>query len=240
MEELQKDLIRTKEVYRTVFEQAKIAIDTKLGILKKSFICGKCIENCSIDFAQAELFKKFPNNCTYKLWQKRALVELKGQISKDIYEKIQQMNARRNDYKCARCSSCCNMASSEFTYAQLKEKAENGDRFAKEFTSIFVPYESNDIPRKIYPEYVELLEEKFEGEIQFYHCPKLGEDGLCTDYENRPSICRSFPDNPLAALPPKCGFRHWKDEVEITALLLHAMVEIVGFYIQQLEKITSE
>lgn len=240
MEDLQKDLNKTKEVYRAVFAQAKEAIDKKLDILKKSFLCSGCLENCTIDFNNAALFKSYPVNCTFRMWQKRALAELKSQISKDIYFKIQQMNQKRENYSCLKCSSCCNMASSEFTYEELKEKAKNGDRFAGEFISIFVPYENNEIPRKIYPEYVKLLEEKFDWGIQFYHCPKLGADGLCSDYENRPSICRSFPENPLAALPPKCGFRPWKDEVEITALLLHAMVEIVGFYTQKLEQLTDK
>ena len=69
-----------------------------------------------------------------------------------------------------------------------------------------------------------------ENEIYFYYCPKLGDDGLCTDYENRPGICRDFPNNPLVALPLKCFFNTWKEEVEITALTLHALIDIVGFY----------
>lgn len=240
MEDLNKDLNKIRDVYRDVFEHSKNAIDSQLEALKKTVICNHCRENCDISFSSAELFQMYPVDCCYRLWQKAALNKLKGQISKDIYEKIQQMNNKRQNYNCQRCASCCRLASSEFTYEELKEKAKNGDKFAKEFTSIFIPYDSDEIPRKIYPEYVALLKEKFDEEIQFYHCPKVSEAGLCMDYENRPSICRSFPDNPLAALPPKCGYRAWKDDVEIIALMLHAMVEIVGFYITKLEYLLSE
>ena len=239
MEELQRDLNKTKEVYKTVFLQARNAIDAQLEMLKKNYLCTNCTKNCSIEFSKISLFQSFPENCNYKNWQKASLKKLCEQISKDIYLKIQQMNSKRKNYQCARCASCCRMASSEFTYEELKEKAKSGDKFAKEFVETFIPYENNDIPRQIYPEYVALLEDKFDENIQFYHCPKLGKDGLCTDYENRPSICRSFPENPLAALPPKCGFRDWKDETEVTALLLHAMVEIVGFYIENLKKLCN-
>lgn len=234
-ENLEKDLNRTKEVYRTIFEKAKQAIDIQLNILKKNVVCTHCIKECNIAYSAANLFEKYPENCCFRNWQKAAYEKLLGKISKDIYEKIQVIDKKRQNYKCAKCSSCCKLASSEFTYDELKQKAANGDRFAKEFTSIFVPYPNNKIPEQIYPEYVALLEKKFDKDIQFYYCPKLGKDGLCTDYENRPSICRSFPENPLAALPPKCGFHKWKEENEITALLLHALIEIVEFYKSKLE-----
>lgn len=233
MNNLQKDLNKIKNIYRDVFEKAKDAIDKKLEHLKVSYPCS---ENCKKGYES--LFEKFPDDSTHSKWQKDALEMLKGEISRDILNKIKQIDLRRGCFECSKCSSCCNMASSEFTYEELKQKAQNGDKFANQFTETFVPYENSEAARSIYPEYVELLEEKFDS-IQFYYCPKLGEDGLCTDYENRPDICREFPNNPLAALPPKCGFHQWKDETEILAMLLHAMVEIVEFYIEKLEKLVN-
>lgn len=152
-------------------------------------------------------------------------------VPQDIYKKWQQMLNYRDNFKCIGCATCCKLACSEFSYEELKQKAQNGDNFATQFIGIFIPYENEDEPRKIYPEYFELLHEKLEGEkVYFYHCPKLTEENRCSDYENRPNICRDFPDNPLSLLPSACGFACWKTEVEPTALMLHSMLEIVGFY----------
>ena len=35
-------------------------------------------------------------------------------------------------------------------------------------------------------------------------CPVLGRDGRCTDYENRPALCRSFE----AGSDPLCAMHH--------------------------------
>lgn len=239
MNTLKNNMHKTRKIYRELFIKATEAIDKQLNNLKKSSLCNHCKSDCNLDFNTINLFQKFPDDCNYRFWQEAALNELEGRISKDIYEKIQAVDNQREGSSCAMCASCCNLASSEFSYEELKEKAANGDKFASEFISIFVPYESNDEARKIYPDYVSLIEEQFAQEdgINFYHCPKIGEDKLCMDYENRPQICRDFPTNPLVVFPPECAYRKWKDEVEITALLLHAMVEIVGFYKVKLKEI---
>ena len=157
-------------------------------------------------------------------------------------KKIQLIEKRRQCFSCGRCTSCCKLASSEYSYEELKERAKNGDKFSAEFVSIFVPYESIDEPRKIYPDYIKMIEEKFadQTEVHFYYCPKLGSDGLCTDYENRPNICRDFPNNPLVALPLKCSYNEWKQEVEITALTLHALIDIIGFYKDKLNELLND
>ena len=128
------------------------------------------------------------------------------------------------------------MACSEFSYTELTEKAENGDKFAKQFTSIFIPYETKDEAKKVYPEYIKMLDDSKEGDVYFYHCPKVDENNRCTDYENRPQICRDFPDNPLALLPKKCGYNKWKEEIEPIALMLHSMLEIVDFYKEKINQ----
>lgn len=156
-------------------------------------------------------------------------------IPKDIHRKWTQMFSYRENFGCVGCATCCKLACSEFSYEELKQKAQNGDNFATQFVSIFIPYENENEPKKIYPEYFKLLEEKLEGEkVYFYHCPKLTAENRCCDYENRPQICRDFPDNPLSLLPAACGFAKWKAEVEPTALMLHSMLEIVGFYKERL------
>lgn len=137
----------------------------------------------------------------------------------------------KNFFSCSGCAACCKLACSEFSPEQLEEKSKNGDSLAKQFTSVFVPYENEVDAEKIYPEYFELLKSKTPGEkVYFYHCPKVTEDNRCLDYENRPQICRDFPDNPIGFLPKTCGFANWKGEVEPTALMVRAITEIVDFY----------
>lgn len=165
-----------------------------------------------------------------KKWQSAVLKMFDEEIARDIYIKWQEILAYRKNFSCKKCATCCNLACSEFSPEQLKQKAKNGDNFATQFLSVFVPYSSKEEARKIYPEYIKMLEDNKEDDVYFYHCPKLSECKLCSDYENRPQICRDFPDNPLSILPKSCGFYEWKQEVEPVALLCHSMMEIIQFY----------
>jgi Fe-S-cluster containining protein len=181
-----------------------------------------------------EIFLKSSEELTRRIEEVKSedvLKFLNEDISKEIYEELMKILDYRKNFSCKGCATCCKLACSEFSYEELQEKAQNGDNFATQFTSIFVPYKNKEEAQKIYPEYFELLEKELNGEdVYFYHCPKLNADNRCSDYENRPQICRDFPDNPLSLLPAACGYVKWKEEVEPTALMLHAMLEIVEFY----------
>ncbi len=242
MNNLQNEIIKTKKIYRELFKNAQDAIDKQLNALKRKSLCNHCKSDCEIDFNSINVFQKFPKGCRYRFWQESALDCLENKISRDIYEKIQLIEKRRQFFSCGRCTSCCRLASSEYSYEELKERAKNGDNFSQEFVSVFVPYENKEEPRKIYPDYIAMIEEKFsdQTEVYFYHCPKLGKDGLCTDYENRPGICRDFPNNPLVALPLKCSYNEWKQEVEILSLTLHALIDITGFYKEKLKELLKD
>ena len=170
-------------------------------------------------------------------WQKAVVLLLENDISKEIYRKLNEVMAYRSMFKCSGCATCCNLACSEFSPEQLAQKAQNGDKFASQFLSIFIPYESKEEARKVYPEYIKLLEDNGETDVYFYHCPKLTEDKRCSDYENRPQICKDFPDNPLSFLPKSCGYKAWKDEIEPITLMLHSMIEIVEFYCEKIKPI---
>ena len=159
-------------------------------------------------------------------------------VSKDILRKLREIQEAQKAHQCCRCGTCCKFASSEFEYGELLDKARNGDGFAKSFVSVFVPHEK--APKGEFDDYVALLKgREMLGETYFYYCPKLKcEDGAysCGDYENRPVCCRDFPNNPLVILPPKCSFNAWRDEFEVEALFLNAMIEITGYFIEQLNK----
>lgn len=183
-----------------------------------------------------------PSECGYREWQKMAIDRIKTQISKDIYLKLQDIEKYRQTFSCKMTGTCCKLASSEFSYKELKQKAQNGDNFAKQFTSVFIPYESIEDARKIFPEFIDFAKEKLDAdeEIYFYHCPHVTEDNRCSIYEQRPQICKDFPNNPLSILPPNCAFCEWKDEVSPVALLMHALVEISEFNLNKIEKALSQ
>lgn len=228
MSNLSTNIDNLKKRYREIFLKSSEELINQLEKIKPKNACTDCKTNCGL---KSELFETFPENCSYKIWQKNAIKFFDEVALKDIYQKWIKILKYRDNFNCIGCATCCKLACSEFSYEELKQKAQNGDNFAQQFTSIFIPYEDESEPQRIYPEYIELLKEKLEGEkVYFYHCPKLTAENRCSDYENRPDICRNFPDNPLSLLPKSCGFAKWKDEIEPTALMLHSLLEIINFY----------
>ena len=217
MNELYSSIENLRSEYREIFKKSLAEIANRIDELRP-------------DGFDADVTDKFPVNSDGALWQTKVLDMLENDISKEVYRKYKEILAYRSQFKCVGCATCCNLACSEFSPAELKQKAENGDNFAAQFLSVFVPYASKEDARKVYPEYIKMLEENKEDYVYFYHCPKLTEDKRCSDYENRPQICRDFPDNPLSILPLSCGYKQWKDEIEPLALMLHSMVEIIEYY----------
>ncbi len=216
MEDVSVSVENLKKKYREVFKISSAEIEKRVIALKPDI--------------EGDIFDVYQENSKGYDWQKAVLDMLENDISKEILRKWMEILAYRKEFSCIGCGTCCKLACSEFSYPELKEKAKNGDKFAAQFTSVFVPYESKEDARAIYPEYIKMLEDNKEDDVYFYHCPKLTEGNRCSDYENRPQICRDFPDNPLALLPKSCGYEKWKLEVEPIALMLHSMLEIVEYY----------
>ena len=183
-----------------------------------------------------------PEECGYRDWQKQAVDKIKNEISRDILLKLEDIEKYRQTFKCQKTGTCCRLASSEFSYEELKHKAQNGDKFAQQFTSVFIPYGSIDEAREIYPDYIDIVEARLDADegIYFYHCPHVSDENLCTIYENRPQICREFPNNPLAILPANCGFHEWKEEVLVASMLMHAVIEITEFNLQKIEMVLQD
>ena len=224
MKDLNSILENERAKFREVFKYSANELQKRIDGMKPSDVEG-------------DVFTQFPSGSSGKMWQADVLNMLENEISKDIYLKFNEILAERKNYHCSGCATCCNLACSEFSPEELKEKAQNGDNFAQQFLSVFIPYNSKEEAREVYPEYIELLEKNKEYDVYFYHCPKLTEDKRCSDYENRPQICRDFPDNPLSILPDSCGYKKWKEEVEPIALMLHSMVEIIDFYCAKINSV---
>lgn len=217
MNNLHSTVENLRKEYREIFSKTVEEIQKRVDEIKPETVAG-------------DIFDEFPKGSEGRKWQAAVLEMFDKDISKEIYRKFQEVLAYREQFQCSGCATCCNLACSEFSPEELKQKAENGDNFAKQFTSIFIPYESKEEARRVYPEYIQMLEDNKEDDVYFYHCPKLTEDNRCSDYENRPQICRDFPDNPLSILPNSCGYKKWKEEIEPVTLMLHSMLEIIQYY----------
>ena len=215
--DLNSKINNMKQKYREIFLKTVDAIKARIDEIRPDGVEGDIFDTFEIDSKGAQ-------------WQIAVLDMFEKDISKEIYRKWKEILDYRKEFHCKGCATCCNLACSEFSFEQLKEKAAKGDKFAIQFTSIFIPYESREEAEKIYPEYLQMLSDVKEDEVYFYHCPKLTDCKRCSDYEKRPEICRVFPDNPLSILPESCGFYEWRQQVEPVALMLHSMVEIIEYY----------
>lgn len=222
MDKLKQTVKNMKQKYCEIFLKSVDAINAR-------------VEEIRPDGFDGDVFDDFEKDSLGAKWQQAVLDMLENDISREIFRKWKEILDYRKEFHCKGCATCCNLACSEFSPEQLKEKASKGDKFAIQFTSVFVPYETREEAEKIYPEYLKLLSDVKDSEVYFYHCPKLTECKRCSDYENRPSICRTFPDNPLSILPESCGFYEWRQEVEPVALMLHSMIEIIDYYKEKIK-----
>ncbi len=118
---------------------------------------------------------------------------------------------------CKTCGKCCTMAVCQYTQEELQEFSLDKESEAKDFLECFEPYETLDIPNEISPEYVQIVIEKLreqgkfvEGAPIFYRCKYVGENNLCTKYEDRYGWCHRTPTHAWTLMPPDCGFRGWQ------------------------------
>ena len=91
--------------------------------------------------------------------------------------------------ECTKCGECCRTIYSLDTFSP------------KEFHFM----------QLIYPPYRRFYIRGKDSEGNFiFACKYIGDDGLCTVYEKRPRLCRSYPKKKLnhyAKLPDGCGYR---------------------------------
>lgn len=195
----------------------------------------KIIESLKPENFEGDIFACYEMNSEGFNWQQSVLKQLSAIKNENLTKALSQITSYRLSSECVGCGVCCKFAVSEFSYDELKIKSGNGDILASQFLSVFVPYDNIEDLKNIYPEYVQLLKDNEEFGYYFYHCPKVTEDNRCPDYENRPQICRDFPDNPIAFLPKTCGYKDWKLKSEPVSLKLNAEAEIVNFYVSKIK-----
>lgn len=222
-----------KENYHKIFIEAAESVRSAVAKFKPESPCSACtVKNCKVE--KKDVFTDYPVGCAYRDWQKQILAFLAGDYKQKLKNTYKLMMDKKSDYDCVKCGNCCRLATSEFSYEQLKQRALKGDKFSKDFVSVFVPYKTEEEAKQANPEYFKLLGELVEDQrVYYYHCPKI-KDNLCSDYENRPDICKNFPHNPLKLLPSTCSFNLWKNEIAHQAMLLKAKTDIVDFYKRKL------
>lgn len=218
-----------KDSYEQIFIEAAESIRRALDEFKPENPCTLCtVKDCKIQ--KKDVFTDFPVGCAYRDWQKKVLSFLAGEYRQKLKNNYKAIMSKKEEYSCIRCGNCCRLATSEYSYDQLRQRAMRGDKFSRDFVSVFVPYKSEEEAKLANPEYFELLNELMEDQrIYYYYCPKLL-NNECSDYEKRPDICKNFPHNPLKLLPSTCSFNAWKNEITKQAMLLKAKTDIIEFY----------
>lgn len=224
-----------KNNYEQIFIEAAESIRRELDKIKPENACEGCTnKDCKIE--NKDIFSPYPPvGCKMREWQMQSITYLTGDYRNKLKAAYKAIMDKKSEYECSKCGACCKLAVSEYSYAQLKQRAMRGDKFSEDFVSVFIPYETEEEAKAVNPEYFDLLNRLVEEDkIYYYHCPKLGSNNLCTVYEDRPNICKDFPHNPLKLLPSECSFNEWKNEVSHQAMLLKAKTDIISFYKEKL------
>jgi Fe-S-cluster containining protein len=122
--------------------------------------------------------------------------------------------------ECKKTGLCCSMATPSTPAMDLLKLAAEGNSYARDFLSIFNPHESIDVVRQKAPEFLEKAHSlaakspKFSSpeQVIFFRCRYLKGKNHCQVYEDRPQLCRDYPDTPFLLMPPGCGYEGWSNE----------------------------
>ncbi len=147
----------------------------------------------------------------------------------DILERVNNL-FKLPQHLCHMCGNCCKIATFKggLSYEEVKELASSKDAEesqvlgARDFLTIFQPYEAAEDAKKVAPEFVEMIYETFgkDSKVGFFHCKFLGQLGEkfgCRIHEDRPQLCRMYPiPHERTFYFPGCGFekqgrKNWQE-----------------------------
>ena len=230
MTDISSESERQEALYKEIFTEAAKVIRHEIDKFKPEDSCKFCTIPC--DVQKPDIFAVFPPNCPYGAWQIKALSHLTNEYRSKLRASKKALMDKKNEYSCTKCGNCCKLAVSSYNPMQLKQMAIRGDKYAREFSSIYIPYESEEMAEAVCPEFYAKLKDLMDvnERLYFYYCRKLGADNLCSDYENRPDICKDFPLTPLKVLPDTCGYMAWHNLVEKQAMSIKAREDLIKFY----------
>lgn len=217
-----------KHLYRKLFEAAHTQILDRFDATKNMYQCPTCqTPPQTVDVVLHE-------GCGYKDWQKATILMLERDLGKDVLDRVEAIKAQKEVLgHCGQCAACCRLASSEFDWDTLQQKAAQGDDFAEQFTRVFLPYPSVEAAQERFPVLVaQILASTEAGSVHFYHCPYVGDDNRCTIYTDpkRPDLCDQYPATPLTWMYPQCEYQPWRKALLPETLETQATLEIAQFY----------
>lgn len=126
------------------------------------------------------------------------------------WEKLLGISWPRN--ACDRSGECCRGAAQTAPWNTLLRDAAQGNLTARAFLNQYVPYPSLEAASASAPDAVaaSLAITEQRGDVKenvvFYHCRFLKNKSECQIYEDRPTLCRDFPESPFGAIPACCGY----------------------------------
>lgn len=138
---------------------------------------------------------------------------------------------------CKQRGICCRVAtfkgslSYESIQALAADPQAEGHESARDFASVFVPYENQAQVRVIAAEFVDRVRNfaaakgQDPDQISFFKCKYVLEDGRCGVHEDRPIGCRVYPfPHKSTIYHPGCGFeqqgqQNWARIKEILDML---------------------
>lgn len=120
---------------------------------------------------------------------------------------------------CKQRGQCCRVATfkGSLSYADIlalaADPSAEGHESARDFASVFMPYQSQDQVLEIAPEFVERVRSVASAkgqdpdQVSFFQCKYVLEDGRCGVHEDRPVGCRVYPfPHRNTIYHPGCGF----------------------------------
>ena len=113
---------------------------------------------------------------------------------------------------CDRSGECCRGAGQLAPWSGILALASSGDMEARAFLSQYVPYPSLELARASAPDALaaslKVIAERGDepGDLVLYGCRYLKGQSECQIYEDRPQLCRDFPESPFGAIPSCCGY----------------------------------
>ena len=147
--------------------------------------------------------------------------------------------------QCKMTGQCCRCAAPSSPAIELLEKAAEGNQFARDFLTIFIPYKNIEEAKKVNPSIVERSIKAGENpenkvpvdQIVFYHCKFISEDNKCLIHEDRPQLCRDYPDSPYLVFAPGCAYEEWSQQCREKYLALKQQLERLKEYKKELENL---
>jgi len=134
----------------------------------------------------------------------------------DAVKRVQEL-LKLPQHMCKMCGICCRIAifKGGLSYEEVLKLANSNTEKpsqiegARDFLSIFMPYNSVEEAKKIAPEFVDQLLKAFgkEAKTSFFYCKYL-KDNRCLIHEDRPHLCRMYPiPHEKTFYNPECGFK---------------------------------